>query len=358
MTDTWPGQQRGPEERASIWGRPIDWLLIKNIDSSPIPPGGVCRPVGANDDGSIAVTQPIIDSQTDVLFNGEGVVPPGQFGQATRTMPAIAAYQGAPPVNRDIRGAKKGSWYLSEDQTGFEIMGVGVQGLCNVLREDSKVNRPSLIIEAQEIEANEDGSYTINWTVVENIGCFEVFGGTFDEFHSNSDGIIYPRADGLLFLIILDVNYYGVAVGPSAGGAYIQFQAVNEFDDPLLVGATVPTGYAMILPGVDATTVWSQNPYLANFSTTLSASAVVRAAPAAHPSVLTITPYLGNAYYDPNGSATYPGNGPFYLGIQYIRLSVSNIAPIGFDNCIPGSGSVSGSGSGSGSGSVAASVAC
>ena len=57
-------------------------------------------------------------------------------------MPAIAAYQsdvdGLDPAHGDTWGPKAGSWYLHKNYLGFQVIGDGGNGLCNVIAQPVK----------------------------------------------------------------------------------------------------------------------------------------------------------------------------------------------------------------------------
>src|SRR5262245_32492844 len=120
------------------------WLSILNADSQTIPPFAVCLITDVNADGFATVTRPSADNQVrGIVFNGPIPVPEGEYGQATETLPAIAAYEQtegdgsghAEPVAGEVWGAVNGSWKLQEGFSGYVILGGAADGLVNVTRD-------------------------------------------------------------------------------------------------------------------------------------------------------------------------------------------------------------------------------
>ena len=95
--------QRNGGDKTGLPLRPITWWRICNADTEVIPPFGIVYVTGTNADGSVNVTLPITDSQTDVLFNGSGQVGVGRYGQANTSFPCIVAYNQDPQTG-DIPG--------------------------------------------------------------------------------------------------------------------------------------------------------------------------------------------------------------------------------------------------------------
>jgi hypothetical protein len=122
-----------------LYELPIYWIPVYNQESEPVPPYGVVEIKSISSSTGIAsVGKPSSDGSTAVFFNGPTPIPPAKTGQATQTKPAIAAYQAdntdcTQPVHGEEWGAESGSWYLHKGQTGFQVVGEGNYGLCNVI---------------------------------------------------------------------------------------------------------------------------------------------------------------------------------------------------------------------------------
>jgi hypothetical protein len=109
---------------------------ILNVDTLPIPPYALLAFTGVSDEGFITVKRPTRNSQTDLLINGPGVIPPLATGAASQTFPAIVAYDedlGVTPAAGDTWGSVADSWFLDPTQTGFMVIGGAGAGLVNVV---------------------------------------------------------------------------------------------------------------------------------------------------------------------------------------------------------------------------------
>jgi hypothetical protein len=118
---------------------PIGYVPVTNGDDEACPPYGVCQITSISASTGIAVIgKPSADSQTTVFFNGPTAIPAGGSGAVHQTLPTIAAYQAdnddnADPAHEDAWGTEADSWYLHKNQTGFQVVGTGAYGLCNVI---------------------------------------------------------------------------------------------------------------------------------------------------------------------------------------------------------------------------------
>lgn len=118
----------------------VRWIPVRNTDTVPVPPFGAMEIAGPIDDeGTVPITRPTKDGQTDVLFNWIGMIPAGGVGQGHQAFPAVVGYsvdneEGLPPSDGEIWGTKTDEWLLSRERPGFRIVGDGVDGLCNIVR--------------------------------------------------------------------------------------------------------------------------------------------------------------------------------------------------------------------------------
>lgn len=118
----------------------VRWIQVRNTDTVPVPPFGAMEIAGPIDDeGTVPITRPTKDGQTDVIFNWIGMIPAGGVGQGHQAFPTVAGYsvdneEGLPPSDGEIWGTKTDEWLLSRERTGFRIVGDGVDGLCNIVR--------------------------------------------------------------------------------------------------------------------------------------------------------------------------------------------------------------------------------
>jgi hypothetical protein len=186
----------------------VNWFVIQNVDDQVIPPRGICAITGVLADGTVTVTRPVTDNQTDVLFNGLAQVGVGRRGQAHQSFPAIVAYDQDPetmldPANGDVWGTQADSWYLEKSGTGFRVAGDGVNSLCVVIPQSRFVGGTGI-----NQGATAGGNSSTGSTV-------------------NTDGINGPYD---LSNVILD-GFTGLRWGPPA-----------ELLPPVVVSATIHSG--------------------------------------------------------------------------------------------------------------------
>jgi hypothetical protein len=114
------------------------WIKVRNTDAGVAPPYAVLEAQALDGyTGLLDVGKPTSGSGI-VLFNNGQPIGPGEYGQATTTLPAIAAYHptnGAAPAHGERWGAKNGTWYLRKNRLGFRVIGAGADGACNVVAD-------------------------------------------------------------------------------------------------------------------------------------------------------------------------------------------------------------------------------
>jgi hypothetical protein len=117
----------------------VGWIVVTNGTNETIPPYGVCKITSLSQSTGIAVVGKVsVDGDTAVFVNGQAPIPPGESGSVHCTFPALAAYladndTGASPAHGETWKTKASSWYLHKGDTGFEIVGAGGFGVCNII---------------------------------------------------------------------------------------------------------------------------------------------------------------------------------------------------------------------------------
>lgn len=101
------------------------WERVYNEHSEPVPPFGVMKSNGMDEDGYYLVTRPDGDSLTEVFVNGPLPIPAEEYGQGTRTEPCTCLIESAghDPAQEDNYGTQSGSWKLHYNKTGFRVIG-------------------------------------------------------------------------------------------------------------------------------------------------------------------------------------------------------------------------------------------
>lgn len=114
------------------------WIPILNQGATDIPPYGLVRVTGFDDDTqAFTVEESDVDGLGDVLVNGPNLVAVDEVGQAERADPTIIAYDpddGA-PANGESWGSGSGTWLAKKDQKGFTILGEADGGVVNAVRQ-------------------------------------------------------------------------------------------------------------------------------------------------------------------------------------------------------------------------------
>lgn len=111
-----------------------EFFEISNATATPLPPGGLCRPVGGfTDSGALLVGPPTADSQDGLIVCGDFGINPGAVGVGTLDNRAAVAYLPGsespdPSVSSgDDVGSVAGSFYARRGKLGFVCVG-GVGG--------------------------------------------------------------------------------------------------------------------------------------------------------------------------------------------------------------------------------------
>jgi hypothetical protein len=114
------------------------WLAFLNDSGETIPPFAAVEPLGLDESSGLVLVGKPSGAAVNVWFNGGAAVSPDDSGQLTTTLPARAAYaadndDGADPVHGEIWGVQADSWYLHRGDLGFQVVGSGSKGICNVI---------------------------------------------------------------------------------------------------------------------------------------------------------------------------------------------------------------------------------
>lgn len=151
-------------EPRPVYQLPIHYVPVINVADTTCPPYGVCEASGVDEETGFAnIDKPSADNTSTVFFNGPTAIPAGGKGQAHQSFPAIAAYQtdnddAADPAHGEQWGVRSGSWYLHKDLTGFQVIGDGGYGLCNVQRANASGGSGDLFITG-EFAGGGDGGH-------------------------------------------------------------------------------------------------------------------------------------------------------------------------------------------------------
>lgn len=115
----------------------INWYTVRNTESESVPPFGVMLIAGSDTDGTLTITRPSADSQTQgILFNGAFGIPAGQKGQGYQATVMAGAYDtadGAPAVGNSY-GTLASDWRLRKSNTGFTTVSTGDSGAVLVVQ--------------------------------------------------------------------------------------------------------------------------------------------------------------------------------------------------------------------------------
>ena len=108
-----------------IGRRPITWIPIKNSAGEKIPAFSFVEADGSDEDDILKIKKPSDDSLTSsILLTGATEIQSGEVGFACGAFPLWVDYAGAAPSVGDERGTANGSWELTADKTGFEVLAV------------------------------------------------------------------------------------------------------------------------------------------------------------------------------------------------------------------------------------------
>lgn len=101
-------------------------VTVYNDSGEDVPPFGVMRLSGLNDEGLIKIDKPDADSTIDVVFNGPGVLEAEGVGTAyvvNGPLRVVTHDSDDAPVAGDEFGTEVDGWYLRKGNFGFRILG-------------------------------------------------------------------------------------------------------------------------------------------------------------------------------------------------------------------------------------------
>jgi hypothetical protein len=109
----------------------LRWLPVKNNSGYAVPPFGLMRITGIDDDTKVlTIDKPNADSQSGLLVNGPAEIADDDEGIGTDGGIVVAAYDDADgtPAADEGWGAKSGEWKLRKDKVGYTIIGSASDG--------------------------------------------------------------------------------------------------------------------------------------------------------------------------------------------------------------------------------------
>lgn len=92
---------------------PRDPVPVLNVSGEDIPSHAVVEPTGERVDGAMCVRKPTRNGFRGVWVNGDGVIPAGKAGQATRHPGVVVLVDGSPELGEEW-GSRAGSWKLHD----------------------------------------------------------------------------------------------------------------------------------------------------------------------------------------------------------------------------------------------------